>query len=50
MSAFHAFVLLAIIVWGIGAIIALLEKAASHIVTVLLFVGLILWGVGVLVS
>ena len=50
MSVFHAFVLLACIVWGIGALITILENAASKIVTVLLFAGLILWGVGVLVS
>jgi hypothetical protein len=50
MSILHAFILLAVIVWGIGALLALMEKVASHIVTVLLFVGLILWGVGVLVS
>lgn len=50
MSALHAFILLAIIVWGIGAILALMERAVSHIVTVLLFAGLILWGVGVLIS
>lgn len=53
MSELHVFILLAVFAWVLGAILALFDGPArpvSKFVTFLLFLGLIFWGVGVLVA
>lgn len=50
MSTLHVFILLAVILWGIGVVMVLLENAVSKWPTVFLFLGLIAWALGVLLS